>query len=72
MRWWHPTCCAHTVNWPEVVRYFLQSVEAAAAADGSQQTAALLQRLQGYDGVRAALWQPAPSARTRRCCQCIP
>jgi transcriptional regulator with XRE-family HTH domain len=43
------------VNWAEVVRYFIRSVEADAAADGSAETAALLERLLGYEDVRAAL-----------------
>jgi transcriptional regulator with XRE-family HTH domain len=43
------------VNWAEVVRYFVRSIAADAAADGSAQTAALLERLLGYDGVRVAL-----------------
>ena len=45
----------HLENWAEVVRYFVRSVEADAAVDGTAETAALLQRLVGYDGVRAAL-----------------
>ncbi len=45
----------HLVNWAEVVRYFIRSVEADAAADGRPETAALLERLLGYDGVRAAV-----------------
>jgi hypothetical protein len=43
------------VNWEDVVRYFLRSVEADAAADGSPETAALLERLQAYKDVRAVL-----------------
>jgi len=43
------------VNWPDVVRYFIRSVEADAAADGTAETAALLERLFGYPGVRQAL-----------------
>src|SRR4051812_8756203 len=39
-------------NWTEVVRYFVRSVEVDAAADGTPETAALHQRLLGYDGVR--------------------
>ena len=35
----------HLVNWPDVVRYFIRSVEADAAADGTAETAALLERL---------------------------
>jgi transcriptional regulator with XRE-family HTH domain len=47
------------VNWADVVRYFVRSVEADAAADGRPETAALLARLLSYDGVRAALQEPA-------------
>jgi transcriptional regulator with XRE-family HTH domain len=43
----------YLLNWAEVVRYFLRSVEADAAADGWAETAALLERLLAYDGVRA-------------------
>jgi transcriptional regulator with XRE-family HTH domain len=43
------------VNWAEVVRYFIRSVEADVASDGTPQTAALLERLLAYDGVRAAV-----------------
>ena len=46
---------AISLNWAEVVRYFIRSVEADAAADGTAETAALLDRLLAYDGVRAAL-----------------
>jgi transcriptional regulator with XRE-family HTH domain len=45
----------HLENWAEVVRYFIRSVEADAAADGTAETAALLERLVGYAGVRAAM-----------------
>jgi transcriptional regulator with XRE-family HTH domain len=45
----------HLLDWPEVVRYFIRSVEADAAADGTPETAALLKRLRGYDGVAAAV-----------------
>lgn len=45
----------YLMNWAEVVRYFLRSVEADAAADGRPETAALLERLLGYDGVRTLL-----------------
>jgi transcriptional regulator with XRE-family HTH domain len=41
------------VNWAEVVRYFLRSVEADAAADGTAETAELLERLLAYPGVAA-------------------
>ncbi len=43
------------VNWAEVVRYFIRSVEADAAADGTPETAALLERLLSYKGVRPLL-----------------
>jgi len=43
------------VNWADVVRYFVRSVEADAAADGTPETAALHERLLGYDGVRTAI-----------------
>jgi transcriptional regulator with XRE-family HTH domain len=50
----------HLVNWKDVVRYFIRSVEADAAADGTDETAALLQRLLAYDGVETAVRaQPA-------------
>jgi transcriptional regulator with XRE-family HTH domain len=45
----------YLLNWAEVVRFFLRSVEADAAADGTLETAALLERLLAYEGVRAAL-----------------
>jgi transcriptional regulator with XRE-family HTH domain len=40
-------------NWEEVVSYFIHSVEADVAADGTAETAALLQRLLDYPGVAA-------------------
>lgn len=45
----------HLVNWAEVVRYFVRSVEADAAADGAPETAKLYEQLLAYEGVRAAL-----------------
>ena len=45
----------YLLNWADVVRYFVRSVEADAAADGTAETAALHQRLLGYHGVRAAI-----------------
>jgi transcriptional regulator with XRE-family HTH domain len=45
----------HLVNWAHVVRYFIGSVEADAAADCTAETAALLDRLTGYAGVREAV-----------------
>ena len=52
----------HLVNWSEVVRYFLRGVEADALADGTPETAALLRRLLGYEGVRSALAAAVPIA----------
>jgi hypothetical protein len=43
------------VNWREVVRYFIRSVDADAAADGTVETAALLERLMAYEAVRSVL-----------------
>jgi transcriptional regulator with XRE-family HTH domain len=51
----------HLRNWPEIVRHFIRSIEADAVADGSPETAALLKRLLGYRGVRAALRQQSGS-----------
>ena len=53
----------YLLNWAEVVRYFLRSVEADAAADGRPETAALLERLLAYDDVRALL-KPAVTGAT--------
>jgi transcriptional regulator with XRE-family HTH domain len=41
------------VNWPDVALYFLRGVQADAIADGTQDTAELLQRLLAYPGVPA-------------------
>jgi transcriptional regulator with XRE-family HTH domain len=49
------------VNWADVVRYFIRSVEADALADGTEQTAALLARLRAYDGVQEAMSAPEPA-----------
>lgn len=43
------------VNWADVVGYFIRSVEADAIADGTPETAALLERLLSYEGVRPLL-----------------
>jgi transcriptional regulator with XRE-family HTH domain len=45
----------YLVNWADVISYFIRSVEADAASDGTAETAALLERLIAYDGVRAAM-----------------
>ncbi len=50
------------LNWGEVVRYFLRTVEADAAGDGSVETAALLERLLDYPGVRSLLAVPIDGA----------
>jgi hypothetical protein len=52
----------HLENWPDVVRYFVRSVEADAAADGRPDTAALLKRLMSYEGVQATISQAWPIA----------
>src|SRR5258708_5576168 len=49
------------LNWADVVRYFIRSVEADAAADGRSETAALLERLLAYEGVRPLLKAAAAS-----------
>jgi transcriptional regulator with XRE-family HTH domain len=48
----------YLINWAEVVRYFIRSVEVDAAADGTAETAALLERLLGYLGVRSVVEVP--------------
>jgi transcriptional regulator with XRE-family HTH domain len=48
----------HLVNWAEVIRYFVRSVETDAAADGAPETAALHERLLAYEGVRSAVNVP--------------
>ena len=48
----------YLTNWTEVAGYFIRSVEADAAADGTSATADLLKRLLAYDGVEAALAAP--------------
>jgi len=52
----------HLSNWPEVVAYFVRSVEADAAADGTAETAALRDRLLSYPGVRRSLASPPTGA----------
>jgi transcriptional regulator with XRE-family HTH domain len=48
----------YLINWAEVVRYFIRSVEVDAVADGTAETAALLERLRGYPGVRSVVEVP--------------
>jgi transcriptional regulator with XRE-family HTH domain len=45
----------HLTNWAEVVRHFIRSVEADAAADGLMETTILMERLMNYKGVQTAL-----------------
>ena len=52
------------VNWETVVRYFIRSVEADAAADGTAESTALLQRLLNYPGVQAILHNGREDAAT--------
>lgn len=47
-------------NWGDVVHYFSRSVEADAIADGTAETAGLLDRILSYDGVRSAMQAAAP------------
>jgi hypothetical protein len=42
----------YLTNWPDVVRYFIRSVEADAMADGTAETAALFERLIRCKGAR--------------------
>jgi transcriptional regulator with XRE-family HTH domain len=49
----------YLVNWAEIVRYFIRSVEADAVADGTAETAALLERLLAYEGVAPLMKTPA-------------
>lgn len=49
-------------NWDDVVRYFVRSVEADAAADGTVETATLLDRLLSYRDVRSLLKDQASDA----------
>jgi transcriptional regulator with XRE-family HTH domain len=46
-------------NWRDVVLYFIRSVRADAQADGSAETASLLERLIAYPDV-PAIWESAP------------
>jgi len=46
------------LNWRDVAGYFIRSVEADAAADGTDETAAFLKRLTAYEGVRAVVAAP--------------
>ena len=52
----------YLVNWPDVVRYFIRSVEADAATDATGGIGELLERLLRYQGVRSALKPQATRA----------
>jgi hypothetical protein len=52
----------YLINWADVVRHFIRTVEADAATDGSIETIALLERLMHYKGVRTALGHSSPRA----------
>jgi transcriptional regulator with XRE-family HTH domain len=52
----------HLSNWAEIVRYFLRSVAADAAADGTAETAELRDRLLNYNGVRSVMLPGVPLA----------
>jgi transcriptional regulator with XRE-family HTH domain len=54
----------HLSNWADVVRFFLRSVEADAAADGSAETADLLERLLRYEGVKSLMLPSVPLTPT--------
>ena len=49
------------VNWEEVALYFLRGVQADAIADGTRETADLLQRLLGFPGLPALSRVEPPS-----------
>jgi hypothetical protein len=51
--------CPLLVNWEDVAIYFLRGVQADAIADGTQETADLLQRLLAYPGMPALSHVPA-------------
>jgi transcriptional regulator with XRE-family HTH domain len=48
----------YLTNWQEVVAYFVRSVEADAAADATEETATLRDRLLSYPGVQESLATP--------------
>src|SRR5215475_12596677 len=52
----------YLTNWQEVVAYFVRSVEADAAADATEETAALRDRLLSYPGVRESFAMPSAEA----------
>jgi hypothetical protein len=50
----------HLTNWADIVRYFVRSVEADAVADGTAETAELLERLLSYKDVQSAMLPSGP------------
>ena len=52
----------YLVNWEDVVRYFIRSVERDATMDGTDDSAALYARLLAYDDVKAVLEVPIPTS----------
>jgi transcriptional regulator with XRE-family HTH domain len=48
------------VNWQETALYFLRGVQADAVADGTPETASLLERLQGFPGLPDLSRMPPP------------
>ena len=52
----------YLVNWPDVVRHFVQTVDRDATFDGLAATNALLERLLAYEGVRGVLRSSSPSS----------
>lgn len=51
-------------NWRDVALYFIRSVQADALADGTKETAALLQRLLKYPDVAGLLQMPTIDGAT--------
>ena len=49
----------YLTNWQEVIAYFVRSVEADAAADATEETATLRDRLLSYPGVQESLATPS-------------
>jgi transcriptional regulator with XRE-family HTH domain len=49
-------------NWDEVAHYFIRGVQADAVADGTQETADLLQRLLAFPGIPTPAQMPLPDS----------
>jgi transcriptional regulator with XRE-family HTH domain len=52
----------YLTNWNDVVRFFIRSVQADAAVDGTAETAELARRLLDYPDVRSLMTATAPPA----------